>query len=114
MYYILHTGYYIFYRLQRLVKSRLIQEKMDSWHPATDELNHRQGKEFWNSFKRLTQIEKKAHQCPKITLEDGTKCNEPQAIADKFAKTLQLAHKTQEGPLFNKDHRKIVDKFVNN
>jgi exonuclease III len=99
-------------RFQRLVKARLDQEKLCAWHCATDKLNHLQGRHFWDSFKRLTQTQKRAHQCPKILLNSGVKTNKPQIVANEFAKTLQTAHKTHEGRIFDRENRLKVDKFI--
>ena len=101
-----------FNRLQRLVKSRLDQERLNSWHTATEGLNHLQGKQFWDSFKRLSQAQKKAQTCPKLTLTNGEKSKEPQTVAAEFAKTLQSAHQMHEGPLFDYQNKTDIDRFI--
>ena len=101
-----------FNRLQRLVQARLQQERLTSWQKATGDLNHRSGKAFWDTFKRLTKTGKKTSVCPRITLDSGAKSKNPREVADAFAQTLKIAHKTHQGPIF--DYRKLesVNKYI--
>lgn len=102
-------------KLQRRVKEILKTEKQASWHQTTNQLNEKSGKEFWNTFKKLTSTTQAgSSRIPSLTQSDNSKTKSEEETANAFAKSLEEIHKTPEGLLFDDVFKKEVEEYVSN
>jgi hypothetical protein len=99
-------------RLQREANLKIAQEKSEAWQKVTAELNHHNGRTFWNMFKKLTKTSKSnKFRVPNLKLENGSTSNDPKIVANTFAKSLSLTHQTHEGTDFDDQHKKVVESY---
>ena len=76
------------------------QDRTSCWHSATAKLNEQSGREFWQTFKKLTGEGRKPAAAPKLLKADGTTTSGPTEAANHFAQSLHKIHQMHTGPQF--------------
>ena len=96
------------------VKCEIIKFRSNQWHQFTSKLGTRpmSTKPFWNRINRLKN-KKQQNKIPSI-LDNETWLETEEAKANAFGKKLELTFNdyTEPDQLFNADHYKYVDKYV--
>lgn len=105
----------VYHQVSRQVADAVKAERQQAWERATGRLNRDSGRQFWQTFKRLTGASK-AGNCryPKLVLSDGTTTSDPDAVSEEFAAALQQVHRVHEGPDFDDAERDRVEEYVSN
>ena len=97
---------------RNLTDTAISKDRRRKWHSATEDLNHQDGRKFWQTFGRLTGCKNKDIRAPRLTRPDGTKTNTPSETADCFSETLALSHTPHTGPNYDKETEEVVKDFI--
>ena len=99
-----------YYSLKRQVAKAIKQDRQSQWEQATASLNGiRDGKIFWNTFKRLTGTGKANQKQIRIAKPNGEITSNEQEVADTFASNLRDIHNPHTGAMFNSTFKLTVD-----
>jgi exonuclease III len=99
----------LYNNISRQVTKAINDEKRQAWQQVTAGLDHLRGRDFWQKFKMLTGATNSRPRHTRIKDENDVMTTSALDTATVFASSLQLTHKTHEGPEFCQSTRCLVE-----
>ena len=93
------------------IKEAIKTEKQQKWRERTSKLDYRDGAAFWKLFQQLSGANN-TKPTPTLKKPDGSKTSNNQEVAHLFAEHLGRVHNIHEGPIFDDNHKQMVDKTI--